>query len=85
MHIEKNIIDYGIYIDHKTAFIISLNSLQNEKFIAEEIEKNHNPGAENISGSTDFSREKQMSLSGYFLKHHNRIKQELLNYCKRWI
>lgn len=73
MHIEKNIIDFGIYIDHKIAFIISLNHLQNERFIAEEIEKNHNPGEENISGSTDFSREKQMQ---------HRHEEHMRKFCK---
>ncbi|MDB5228860.1 MAG: hypothetical protein JWN78_3053 [Bacteroidota bacterium] len=73
MYVEKNFIDYGIYIDHQEAFIISLDHLLNEKFIAEEVHKNHNAGTENISGSTDFSREKQLQH-----RHEDHLKK----FCK---
>lgn len=36
MKSEKNFIDYGIYIDRKTSYIISLNHVIHEQFIMED-------------------------------------------------
>ena len=40
MKIENNLIDYGVYIDRKVSYIISLNHVIHEELMDEEIEEN---------------------------------------------
>src|SRR6185437_8783283 len=40
MKTETNFVDYGIYIDRKRAYIISLNHVMHEEVMGEEMEEN---------------------------------------------
>lgn len=69
MRIEKNFIDYGIYIDHKQSFIISLNNLLHEEFIKEETKTNE----ADVSGASNADRQKHIQ---------NKSNEHLKKFCK---
>ena len=74
MKTETNFIDYGIYIDRKISFIISLNHVIHEEFIQEEIEEN-----EAESGKSKNQDHIQNSLNENLKKFCKNIISKLEN------
>ncbi|PQJ11417.1 hypothetical protein CJD36_006335 [Flavipsychrobacter stenotrophus] len=70
MTTENNLVDYGIYMDHKNAFIISLPHGVQEALLEEDTEQFK---ASDIEGSTDQSRQ---------LHVQNRENEFLKKFCK---
>jgi hypothetical protein len=72
MKTEKNYIDYGIYIDRKHAFIISLNHVIHEELIDEQIEENEG-GNHSTGGSDDVNQQSHIQ---------NSRNEQLKKFCK---
>jgi hypothetical protein len=66
---EKKFIDYGIYIDHKQSFIVSLNNVLCEEFMNEETKTNE----VDASGSSDAGRQQHIQ---------NKTNEQLKKFCK---
>lgn len=69
MKTEKNFIDYGIYIDRKQSFIISLNHVIHEELISEDIEENGHSGAEHASSNQENIQNSQNEQLKKFCKN----------------
>jgi len=72
MKVESNFIDYGVYIDRKHAFIISLNHVIHEQLMDAETEENPN-GTDSTSGSHDVNQQTHIQ---------NSRNEYLKKYCK---
>ena len=70
MTTENNLVDYGIYMDHKNAFIISMAHGVQEALLEEDTEQFK---ASDIEGSSDQSRQ---------LHIQNRENEFLKKFCK---
>ncbi len=72
MKVEANFIDYGIYIDGKQAFIISLNHVIHEELMDTEVEENP-AGSGSTGGSKDVNQQSHIQ---------NSRNENLKKYCK---
>ena len=72
MKVEANFIDYGIYIDGKHAFIISLNHVIHEELIDAETEENPH-SSNSANGSHDVNQQSHIQ---------NSRNENLKKYCK---
>lgn len=67
MKTESNFIDYGVYIDRKKSFIISLNHVIHEAFMEEDIHENEEVPVEstNVRHQVDVQNHKNEQLKKF--------------------
>ena len=67
MHTEHNNIDFGIYIDHKRAFVIALDHGIHEEFLEEitEIKEGHVGGSHDVNQQLHIQNKKNEALKKF--------------------